>query len=72
MYEQRLPIEEWKFQKQKERNDTIAAQKKYCRKLCRMASALPTICTAGGGLVVISHPAMQHLCCKPCRKRGPY
>ena len=47
MYEQRLPIEEWKFQKQKERNDTIAAQKKYCRKLCRMASALPTICTAG-------------------------
>lgn len=43
-----------------------------CRKLCRMASALPTICTAGGGLVVISHPAMQHLCCKPCRKRGPY
>ena len=44
----------------------------YCRKLCRMASALLTICTAGGGLAAISHPAMQHLCCKPCRKRGPY
>lgn len=28
MYEQRLPIEEWKAKKQKERNDTIAAQKK--------------------------------------------
>ena len=50
----------------------LPRRKKYCRKLCRMASALPTICTAGGGLVVISHPAMQHLCCKPCRKRGPY
>ena len=25
MYEQRLPIEEWKSQKQKERNDKIAA-----------------------------------------------
>ena len=52
--------------------DGLRRKNPYCRKLCRMASALPTICTAGGGLVVISHPAMQHLCCKPCRKRGPY
>lgn len=72
MYEQRLPIEEWKFQKQKERNDTIAAQKKVLQEVVQDGQALPTICTAGGGLVVISHPAMQHLCCKPCRKRGPY
>lgn len=33
MYEQRLPIEEWKFQKQKERNDTIAAQKKVLQEV---------------------------------------
>lgn len=47
MYEQRLPIEEWKAKKQAELKETIAAQNPYCRKLCRMASALPTICTAG-------------------------
>ena len=33
MYEQRLPIEEWKSQKQKERNDTIAAQKKVLQEV---------------------------------------
>ena len=72
MYEQRLPIEEWKAKKQAELKKPLRGKDPYCRKLCRMASALSTICTAGGGLVAISHPAMQHLCCKPCRKRGPY
>lgn len=72
MYEQRLPIEEWKAKSKPNLKKPLRRKNPYCRKLCRMASALPTICTAGGGLVVISHPAMQHLCCKPCRKRGPY
>ena len=65
MYEQRLPIEEWKAKKQSRNlKKPLRRKNPHCRKLCRMASVLPTICTAGGGLVVISHPAMQHLCCK--------
>lgn len=72
MYEQRLPIEEWKAKKQAELKETIAAQRSALQEVVQDGSALPTICTAGGGLVVISHPAMQYLCCKPCRKRGPY
>ena len=70
MYEQRLPIEEWKSQKQKERNDTIAAQKKVLQEVVQDGQRLADYLYGRG--LAISHPAMQHLCCKPCRKRGPY
>ena len=40
MYEQRLPIEEWKAKKQKERNDTITAQKKALQEVVRDGQSL--------------------------------
>lgn len=65
----------WEYGKPKSKPNLkkpLRCKNPHCRKLCRMASVLPTICTAGGGLAAISHPAMPHLRCKPCRKRGPY
>ncbi len=72
MYEQRLPIEEWKAKKQAELKETIAAQKSVLQEVVQDGQRLADYLYGRGGLVVISHPAMQHLCCKPCRKRGPY
>ncbi len=57
MYEQLLPIEEWKAKKQAERNDTHLPRRKSIAGKCRMASALPTISTRrqGGGLAKSYH-----------------
>ena len=72
MYEQRLPIEEWKAKKQAELKETIAAQKSALQEVVQDGQRLVDYLYGRVGLVAISHPAMQHLCCKPCRKRGPY
>ena len=70
MYEQRLPIEEWKAKKQAELKETIAAQKSVLQEVVQDGQRLADYLYGRGRLG--SHPAMQHLCCKPCRKRGPY
>ena len=72
MYEQRLPIEEWKAKKQAELKETIAAQKSVLQEVVQDGQRLADYLYGRGRLAAISHPAMQHLCCKPCRKRGPY
>ena len=68
MYEQRLPIEEWKAKKQAELKETIAAQKSVLQEVVQDGQRLADYLYGRGRL----GPAMQHLCCKPCRKRGPY
>ena len=72
MYEQRLPIEEWKAKKQAELKETIAAQKSALQEVVQDGQRLVDYLYGRGRLGSLSHPAMQHLCCKPCRKRGPY
>ena len=69
MYEQQLPIEEWKAKKQAELKETIAAQKSVLQEVVQDGQRLADYLY---GMAAISHPAMQHLCCKPCRKRGSY
>ena len=61
MYEQRLPIEEWKAKKQAELKETIAAQKSALQEVVQDGQRLADYCTGGAAWQPSSHPAMQHL-----------